>query len=161
MIYKNYSLGYIEGMDVVMLSTYDMDIPKDASGEWMLAHTIKLEEVPGYQVENCREYLAPNGLFLGKFPPSFVEREVEKEHIHQQEARKRALEDAKQMCLYIWEDKDFEELNDGRNELSDILRLLNNVNRRRVEKYGLEAIDIDKEYGKYLKKYWGEEYGKE
>ena len=161
MLFRSYSLRYSAIGENLILAKMSENIPQNPSGEWILSHTIDLIDIPRYQVDDCRNYLASNGLFLGIFPPNLIEEEIIYYHKTQKEAFERAKREFEDDCRYIWSEKDFEELNDGRHRLDDILRLLNRVNQVRKERLNLQPIDIDKTYGKYLKKYWGEEYGNE
>ena len=160
MFYKNYMFNYkgiCETQDIIILNQDMTGFKNDnrEDGEFILAHTKGIIEVPTKEFQNPYDYLK-DGLFKGLIPPELILQEIKEHNEFQKKDREEILKEVKRRTINKWDDDFFYELKyKDKMNLSDVLYLLNKYNRKRV-KYNLELWDIEKEYKDYLIKYWGD-----
>jgi hypothetical protein len=149
-------LNYHSTQDNLILTELDEDVTnKEPSGEFILGHTKRLIHFPKEWMDNYNNYLE-NGLFLGIFPPQMVQDEIDNYWKIQNEWMEESLKTSERLHTQIWTENDFKKCFEDKISLKRLLILLKDINKRREKYHNLRPIDIEKEYKKYLIKYWGD-----
>jgi len=161
MLYKNYWLCYnnISEKSVIAILNDGFD-PRnqdgDKDGSILMANTRELISIENYKIENCREYLDENGLFMGMFPPEVIEQGIidffeKQKRIHKEfegKMKQKYLEDLKKP----FEDEIiFNLYKDGTISKETIILTINEFNKNAYKEYGI--VHTPEEYASIFKKY--------
>ena len=157
MDYKNYRVGYHPELDEIGVIVFNEDISKYhyTKAEDELKHIVNTFFIDTYKFENYQNYLDENGLFMGIFPPEFIEDcfESDKKLKEEEELRRQ------QICVKYSKKPIKEEIFKFRYEIGDslqeILGFINRQNQANLYHDGCE-FSVEEYYKDILIKYWGE-----
>lgn len=156
MDYKNYRVGYYPGAKSIGVIIFDDDMSKYnyTKAEDELKHIVNVFSIDGYQYEHYQNYLDENGLFMGIFPPEFIEASFQDyERVVQKEKKMRENRRIEQVKKPITEVK-FEKMSINCFSLEEAINYINIVNDFNLENNGI-VFPIEEYYKDILIKYWG------
>lgn len=157
MDYKNYRVGYHPELDEIGVIVFDDDISKYnyTKAEDELKHIVNTFFIDTYKFENYQNYLDENGLFMGIFPPEFIEVCFEDDKKLKREEKERIKKYCIESAKKPLDEKYIEDFKTVGASLQEIINIINNENKRNLKYGGLE-FPIEKYYKDILIKYWGD-----
>ena len=135
---------------------YENFINTDTDQDYM--HMLYHFPINRFQFEHCRDYLDENGLFMGIFPPEFIENGINEWLKHQKELKEKSLKKAKEYLFEKFkeplEEEMFIEFSNVGNIKDMIDYFLSYRLKREQEFYGKILYPLSY-YNNYFQKYFG------
>lgn len=153
MLYKNYWLCYNNTVDESVCAILEEGFnPLNSRGledaAILVANTRELITIENYKIKNCRKYLDENGLFMGMFPPEFIEQELKKFEEEnkkfleklEKESKLRYLERLKKP---FYNERLYSATSKGILDIESLRNIIKKHNEDAFEKYGIIYKDED------------------
>lgn len=161
MLYKNYWISYnpINEKSVIAILNDGFD-PRnqdgDKDGSILIANTRELISIENYKIENCREYLDENGLFMGMFPPKVIEQGIidfweEQNRLKKERELRNKLKYLEDLKKPFNDECIFNLYKDGTISKETIILTINEFNKNAYKEYGI--VHTPEEYASIFKKY--------
>ncbi len=162
MYYKNYWVNYntLGSLIVICEMTEDMTEFKNTESIHDFDKIKKIMYAKRSDYEDVRNHLDANGLFLGIFPPEVVEKDIEDYNRYQIEKYAILKEQMKAKYEFPWEEDFFVFMKDNGVQLDNLIKELQVSNMMSKDYFGKD-FSIERDYMKYIKKYWNVIYDAE
>ena len=161
MLYKNYWLCYMGIGETSVCAILEEGFnPLNSRGledaAILVANTKELISIENYKIENCREYLDENGLFMGMFPPEFLEKKLEdfwdeQRKWQEENDRKIKLQHLENLKKPFYNETIYNAFQDGKIPKQRLMEMIKKFNKEAFEEYGI--VYTKKDYEPFFKKH--------